>query len=95
MIHDPDDELLSLAKMGIDAEAFLRTKLGQFILDKASREITETTQELIAADPDDIKLNRDLRNRIHVANMVRSWLSDAVALGRAAHDQLIEIEDLQ
>jgi len=87
------DELLSIARMGVDAEAFVRTPLGKFLVSKADREIAAATDELVAADPEDVKKNRDLRNRIHVANMFVTWLRDAIEIGRAAHDQLSELDD--
>ena len=89
---DDADELLSIARMGVDAEAFVRTPLGRFLVGKADREIAEATTELIAADPEDAKANRELRNRIHVASMFREWMRDAIEIGHAAHDQLQDLE---
>jgi hypothetical protein len=86
------DELLSIARMGVDAEAFVRTPLGKFLMDKADSEIMDATSELIGADPEDVKANRDIRNRIHVANMFRTWMRDAIEIGRAAHEQLSDLD---
>ncbi len=89
-----DDELLSMARMGIDAESFMRTPLGQFLIKKASNEIAAATEELIEADPSDIKVNTEIRNRIHVARMFIVWLGDSIAAGRSAHEQLKELEGM-
>ena len=83
-----DDELLNLARMGIEAEAFANSVLGKHLLQKAASEIEAATQELIAADADDIKANTDLRNHIHVANMFIVWIKESVNTGLQAHDQL-------
>lgn len=88
------DELLSIARMGVDAESFLRTPLGRFIVAKAAREEAEAIRELIDCAPNDFARNRDLRNTIHVSRMVVGWLTDAVNIGHAAHEQLQEYEDL-
>ena len=88
-----DDELLSLAKMGVDAETFIRTPLGKFLVKKAEDEIEAATQDLISADPDDVKSNTELRNRIHVARMFVVWLTDSINMGRSAHERLKEMEE--
>ena len=83
----PDDELLSMARMGIDAESFMRTPLGKFLLKKA-------IEELIDVDPTDVKEATAIRNRIHVARMFKVWMSDAITIGHSAHDQLKELEGM-
>jgi len=86
------DELLSIAMMGIDAESFMLSPLGKFMTKKADDEIASATNELIDADPDDVKRNTELRNRIHVSKMFLVWLRDSVSIGHAAHSQIQELE---
>lgn len=93
MSRHEEEELLSIAKMGIDAESFIRTPLGRFLMKKADREISEATEELIAADPAEWRPNQELRNRIHVARMFKVWMSDAIEVGQHALRQLEEMED--
>ena len=88
-----DDELLSLARMGVDAESFMGTTLGKFLTMKAAAEIDAATAELIAADPDDVKANTDLRNQINVAGMFLTWMRESISIGRAAHEQLKMLEE--
>ena len=88
-----DDELLSLARLGVDAESFMGTKLGKFLAMKAASEIEAATAELIAADPDDLKANTVLRNQINVAGMFLTWMNESISIGRAAHEQLKMLED--
>lgn len=87
------DELLSAARIGIDAESFMRTPLGKFLEGKANKERAAAIEELIDADPDDVKANTALRNQIHVANIFLVWMNDSIRAGRAAHEQLRELED--
>jgi len=89
------DELIDLAKMGIDAESFMGTPLGKFLESKACNEEAAALEELVNADPDDVKSNTQLRNQIHVARMFLVWMSDSIRAGRAAHEQLRELEDRQ
>lgn len=80
--------------MGIDAESFIRTPLGKFLIRKADNEIAAATEELIETEPIDIKAATEIRNRIHVARMFKVWLGDAIAIGHSAHDQLKELEGM-
>jgi len=88
-----DDELLSLARMGIDAESFMNTKLGKFLQQKATSEIDAATAELIAADPTDVKANTELRNQINVAGMFLLWLTESINIGHSALEQLKALDD--
>ena len=88
-----DEDLLSEARMGIDAESFLRSSLGQFLTKKAEAEIEAATAELIAADPDDLNANTVLRNQINVARMFLTWLLEGINIGRAAHEKLRMLEE--
>lgn len=93
MSNYEEDELLSIAKMGVDAEAFMRTPLGRFLQKKAQDEIDAATNELIDAKPEDVELGREIRNRIHIAAMFLTWMRESINGGRAAYDQLKETED--
>jgi hypothetical protein len=92
MIFDDDSEDLKLVRLGIDAESFLNSPLGIHLATKAQGEIEEATQALIKAKPSDIESNTALRNRIYVANQAMTWIVQAAAEGRAAHDRIREQE---
>jgi hypothetical protein len=92
MIFDDDSEDLKLVRLGIDAESFLNSPLGIHLATKAQDEIEEATQALIRAKPSDIESNTALRNRIYVANQAMTWIVQAAAEGRAAHDRIREQE---
>lgn len=89
-----DIDLLSVARTGIDAEAFARSDIGKFLIGKAEREVAILKEELVDADPSDWKMNNDIRNKIHVARMFLTWLDEAMQVGRNAHEQLRELDDL-
>lgn len=86
------DELMEMVNAGMDAEVFMRSGAGKFLRDKAEYEILEATALLVQADPEDAKINRELRNRIQVANMFLQWMRDAVDRGMAAQDAIKETE---
>lgn len=89
---DDDNEDLRLARLGIDAEAFLGSALGKHIATQAQSEIDEATAELIKANPSDVEANTKLRNRIYVAGQALKWIFQAAQEGRAATDRIREQE---
>jgi hypothetical protein len=90
-----NEEMLELAKLGIEAEAFMRSPLGKYLEGKALKEEKYAFAELVNAAPDDVKANTDLRNQIHVARMFLVWMDDAIQSGRAAHEQMRELEVME
>lgn len=88
------DHFVQIARMGIDAETFMRSPIGRFVEGKARAEEAAAMDALVEADPDDAKANRELRNQIHVARMFLVWMTDAINAGRAAHAQLQEMDEL-
>lgn len=83
-----DDELISRARIGIEAEAFAGSAFGRFLLAKADREEKALIADLVQASPRDVERNEDIRNNLHVINMFRAWLSEAVSSGHLATDEL-------
>ena len=89
-----DIDLVSIARTGIDAEAFAKSDIGRFLINKAQAEIEAEMAALVQAAPGDVALGTDIRNRIHVAQMFLTWLDEAIQVGRHAHEQLQELDDL-
>jgi hypothetical protein len=83
---------MHLAKLGIEAEHFQYSALGKYLYDRAEVQIESSTAELILTDPDDVKANTDIRNKINVGKMFIQWIEEAINSGKAAETN-IEIED--
>ena len=81
---EPEDELVELAKMGMEAEIFMTTPLGRFLEKKAKQEESDAIELLVNSDPDDAKINREMRNQIHVARMFLTWMQEAIQVGTSA-----------
>jgi len=90
---DEEDELLQIAKLGIEAEAFVRSPLGKYLMLKANAEISAAMDDLVSADPADVKLNTEIRVHIHTAKMFIIWVNEAANIGRQAHNQLRSLEE--
>lgn len=87
-----NDPLINRARLGIEAEAFMKSSLGRYLVSTAEEQIRVLTEDLIQADSDDAKVNRDIRNDIHVCKMFLTWIEEAIDSGRLAEAQIRENE---
>lgn len=89
-----EEELLgdpagAIAVFGKEVEYFIdQDPIGQFIIDRAKRDLAEAQEELLLVDPTKAEDVRALQNKAAVANSVRRWLAEAIQDGRAAAAQL-------
>jgi hypothetical protein len=87
-----NDRQLQAASMGIEAERFLRSKLGKYILERVEQEIEEGYKALSIADPDSPGSIRHHQFNIAVARTVPQWLAAVIRDGRAAEAAIREEE---
>lgn len=87
-----DDLQLEVARLGVEAEAFMHSHVGRYLLERADHEIEINMVKLVEVDPGDYKANREIRNKIHVAKMFKDWIAEAIASGRVAHEAMMEQE---
>lgn len=87
-----EDLLLTEARIGIEAEQFLRTSVGQYLIGRAELEEREALESLGEVDPENAKAVREAQFRLQVARAVPRWLSDAIQSGRIAQT-VIEAEE--
>ena len=80
------------AMLGADAEMFKRTKLGQYILDRATNNVDKAVLKLKKHDPNDKDGIRDLQNEIWKNETLGMWLDDAIQSGHAAMQNLEAME---
>lgn len=84
--------LLKAVDLGFQAEAFLRSDIGRYLVSRAEAQIEEAVEVLKEADPEDPKAIRALQNTITVAESVQYWLADVIQQGENAQQQLHEGE---
>ena len=81
-------DTLDYAKLGIEAEAFLRSSLGKYMITRADEIIENETQNLINCDAFDTEANRDIRNEIRIAQLFKDFIKAVIEDGQAATEQL-------
>jgi hypothetical protein len=93
-VSEPDYEMMQLdaAKLGIEAEGFLASSLGRYLVERADLEIEKLTETLIWLSPSDITANTDVRTEIQVCIKFKQWLIEAINSGRVAARNIQESE---
>lgn len=77
---------------GEDAEKFLKSNFGQYLLGQADLDAEQAKEQLTTVDPDDSKTIRKLQNRIHRARSLETWISSAIQKGNAEFADYIEAQ---
>lgn len=84
------DEPLRQIGIGADAEAFVLSPLGKYLIGRSERELEQAVNELKYVQPHDTHTITELQFRIRVAESVPQWLADAIQEGQHAENQLRE-----
>jgi hypothetical protein len=86
------DLLMAEAVLGRDAEEFLNTELGRYMLGRCEQEIQEAQDELSRVSSWRRRRIQELQNRVWRAKSVKEWLAELIANGKSAEAALEETE---
>lgn len=86
-------EKLERVDFGLEVQAFLRTKVGVYLVERASADVAEHTQALKSMDilKDPVAATR-VQMQIATAENVLYWLGDAVREGTQLMEQMMAEE---
>jgi hypothetical protein len=87
------DSLLERAKMGIEAERFLASGVGRYLVERANNDANLAVEALKTVNPDDPCRVRELQSDLNVPDKIVHWLAEMVSEGNACEFQLKEMED--
>ena len=77
-------------ELGLEAQKFLRSKVGRALVDKAEHEKGAFLEALVEADPDDVTVNRAIRNEIKLRELAVNWLLEIIGTGGLAENEIHE-----
>lgn len=83
-------ELVAEAILGKDAEEFLNTELGRYLVGRAELEANEATEQLKRVHPWRRRKITELQNKIWIAESFQGWLLEMVIAGKQAMTALEE-----
>jgi len=87
---DPDDPKVGWAVFGRQVEDFLKSDIGDYLLQCAKRKEMLAMEQLKRVSPWRRRRIQQLQNEIEIAESIQGWLGDAIASGHAALEQLQE-----
>lgn len=87
------DLLMAEAVLGRDAEEFMGTDIGRYVLGRCEQEIDEAQELLSRVSPWRRRRIQELQNQIYRAKSLKSWLVELVNNGNAAEAVLSETHD--
>jgi hypothetical protein len=82
------ETLMAEAILGDDAEKFLKTDLGKYLIESAEQETTEALHILKTVDPNDKVKITELQNKIWRAESFKDWLVGLINAGSDARNIL-------
>lgn len=89
-----EDDRVRRARLGIEAETFLRSTFGKFMIKKADAVRKDSIECLVDCEPGDLECNTRYRNQITSVGLFKSFIKEAVNEGINAHQQLEDEEAL-
>ena len=72
------------AILGKDAEEFLKSELGRYIIGRIKQERQNALDELIVVSPRRPQRVKELQNEVLRCNLMESWLAELIIEGRNA-----------
>lgn len=84
------DLLLAEAVLGRDAEEFLASELGRYIVGRCDQEVADALDELSRVSPWRRRRIKDLQNKVWRAKSVKGWMAELISDGKAAEAALEE-----
>lgn len=75
------DQLAAEAILGEEASRFMASELGRLVLGLARQEVDQAVEELLTADPADVKAIRAIQLRAHLGAKFEEWLKSIVSDG--------------
>ena len=87
------DSVFEVAKLGIEADSFVSSSVGQYLVGRAEQEANLALEKMKTADPTDAKVIREIQNELNLPDRVVKWLTDVIAEGHACEFQLRAMEE--
>jgi len=85
-------DLFDTAKLGIDAERFISSDVGKYIIAKAEHDANEAINKMKTVNTADSDAVSKIQSDLLIPDKIINWLSEVINEGQACEYQLREIE---
>ncbi len=75
-------------ELGLEVEAFLGLKVGEYLLACCEQDRNEALEKLATVEPEDAKSIRAIQQQIQVCQMIPAYLHEIVIRSRQAEEML-------
>lgn len=83
-------EIVNAIDFGIEVESFIRSRVGQYLIQRAEGDIADALEALKEVAPDDAPAIRALQGQIKRAESIQYWMAEAIQEGVNNERLLIE-----
>lgn len=87
-----NQELIDQVDFGMEVEAFLGSRIGKHLAERAESEAQEATEALKKVAPEDAAAVRALQTTIQRAESIGYWMAEIIQSGINAQEQLLELD---
>lgn len=87
-----NEQLMKIQALGEEAERFITSPLGKFMIERAEGEVKDAVEALKVIDPTDTQEIRILQNKIKTGEDFQYWLAEAVQDGTNAIEAMALME---
>jgi hypothetical protein len=87
-----EDELFGKARLGIHAERFYQSEVGQALIARAALDKRNAIEELADADVTNVESIRKIQLSIQLPKLALKWIGDIINEGRAS-EVVIQAQD--
>lgn len=84
-----DNSLAAKVKLGMDAEKFVSSEIGQYLLKRAASESLAALEQMKTIDPTDAKTISKLQNNCKRFDELQQWLKEAINDGDMAYNHIV------
>jgi hypothetical protein len=85
---NPEDPTVRWAAFGRQVEFFLKSDVGDYLLQRYKQMMDEASEQLKTIDPHDWQAIQRAQNKIKVAELFMTSLAEAIAAGESAMEEL-------
>lgn len=89
LLIESNKELYAAVEFGMEVKAFLGSKLGKYLVERAEAQRDEAITELVNCRASDYDRIRELQNTVQRAESIQYWMAEIITEAHAAQETLL------
>jgi ribonuclease HI len=92
-VNDVAPEMMETVRFGIEAETFLESRIGRYLVNRSKEEVAAALEGLKKVDPCDHQQIVALQNVVYRAESIEAWLAEAIQEGWNTENNIRRMEE--